>query len=189
MKQEELKKLLEQYYNSNTSTEDEITLRDYFSGDDVFPGYEAEKEIFNHYSAEEKIPAPSGDLEHRIIKSIDDLENTRSIPGRTRYIAIISVAATFIILIGSYFFFIRSQEPKDTFSDPRIAYAETMKILNEVSVKLNKGTSRLQPINKLNNAARKSIESVDRSTSMISSSLKRIEVIRKLSATDVQKNN
>jgi hypothetical protein len=189
MKQEELKELLERYYNGDTSPEDEIVLRDYFSGDDIFPGYEAEREIFCYYSAKEKIPAPSGDLEARIMKSIDNLEHTRSIPGRTRYIVLLSIAATFLILVGSYFFFIRNQEPKDTFSDPRIAYAETMKILNEISVKMNKGTSGLQSISKLNNAARTSMESVGRSTSMITGSFKRIEVIRKLSETDVKKNN
>jgi hypothetical protein len=189
MKQEELKELLDRYFNGDTSPEDEIKLKEYFSGDEIFPGYEAERDIFCHFSSEEKIPAPSGDLETRIIKSIDNLEHTHSIPGRTRYIAIISVAATFIILFGSYFFFIRSQQPKDTFSDPRIAYAETMKILNEVSVKLNKGTSRLEPISKLNNRARASIKSLDRSASMISGSFKRIEVIRKLSERNVQKNN
>jgi hypothetical protein len=189
MKQEELKKLLERYYSGDTSPEEEIILREYFTGDAIFPGFEAEKDIFTHYSSEEKIPGPSRDLEQRITGSIDALENTGSIKAGTRLFAIISVAATLIILVGSYFFFSRNREPKDTFSDPVIAYAETMKILNEVSAKMNQGTRGLEPISKLNDGARISIESVGRSASMITGSLKRIDVVRKLSEKNVQKNN
>jgi hypothetical protein len=189
MKQEELRKLLELYYSGSSTSEDEIILREYFSGNDIFPGYEAETEIFAHYSVEEIISGPSGNFEQRIIKSIDDLESTRSPRRRTMYITIISVAATLLILTGSYFFFTRAGEPKDTFSDPAIAYAETMKILNEVSAKMEIGTRRLEPISKLNECALTSIETVDRSASMITGSLKRIEVFNKLSESTLPKNN
>jgi hypothetical protein len=49
-----------------------------------------------------------------------------------------------------------------------------MKILNEVSVKLNMGTMALQPISKINNAARASIRTFDRSVSVMEDGLRRI---------------
>jgi hypothetical protein len=86
----------------------------------------------------------------------------------------LSAAATILIMIGTYFIFFQKREPADSFSDPRIAYAETMKILNDVSVKLNKGTMALQPISKISTTARAGMRSVDRSVSVITDNLRRI---------------
>jgi len=188
MKEETLKGLLEKYFNGDTSLEEEKVLRKYFSGDDILPGFDTEKEIFNSYSsASEAIPPASEDLESRILSSIDDYEkeNHRKRFPR-RYMAISGIAATLLILIGSYFFFIRKAEPADTYSDPVIAYAETMKILNEVSLKLNKGTSALKTISKINTVTQKSIESIDRSASKLSGSFEKIRLIDRLSDTDTQ---
>ena len=175
MKEEKLKQLLDRYYDGNTTSEEEKELKEYFSGTDIFPGYEAEKEIFRHYARAERIPVSSADFEARIINAVDKLEtNGRRRILRKRYISLLSSAAVIMILVGSWFIFIRKTEPADSFSDPRIAYAETMKILNDVSVKLNKGTMALQPISKINNAARASIRSIDRSVSVMEDGLRRI---------------
>ncbi len=172
MKKEELDKLLERYYAGETSAEEEQRLKEYFSGEDVFPEFDAEKEIFSHYESREKIPVPSVNFEDRIINAIDDLEKEQKrISLRMKYIAIISGAAAVLLLVFSYFFFINEQVQEDTFSDPQLAYAETMKILYEVSVKLNKGTEALKPLNKMQCAMEKGLESVDRSASVISANL------------------
>jgi hypothetical protein len=190
MKEEKLKELLEKYYNGNTSEAEETELKKYFSGDDIIDGYEAEKEIFSHYSSSEFIPVPSADFEARIIKAVDDLgidQGNKYL--RKRRIAILSAAATVLILIGSYFLFFNQQKTEDTFSDPRLAYAETMRILNEVSVKLNKGTQALKPIGKIQIATQTGIRSVDRSAVIISKNLNRIKVLQQISSKDNQLNN
>jgi hypothetical protein len=188
MKEEKLRELLEKYFNGDTSLEEEKALREYFSGDEILPGYDTEREIFNGYSsASEAIPPASEDLESRILSSIDDYEKENHRKRFTRqYMAISGIAATLLILVGSYFFFIRKAEPADTFSDPVIAYAETMKILNEVSLKLNKGTSALHTIGKINSVTRQSLESIDRSASILSGSIEKIRLIDRLSDTDTQ---
>ena len=136
MEENKLKELLDKYYDGDTSPEEELELKTYFSGNNVLPGYEAEKEIFSYYSGMEKIIVPSADFEMRIIKSVDDLERIKlKNNNRKRYITLFSAAATILIMIGSWFFLLREREPADTFSDPTIAYAETMRILNNVSVK------------------------------------------------------
>lgn len=187
MKREELKKLLEKYYDGETSREEEERLKNFFSGDGVFPGYEAEKEIFSHYAGSERIPVPSVDFEDRILKGIDDLEKKqRSISLKKRYITVISAAAAILLLIGTYFVFFNKEAQKDTFSDPQLAYAETMKILNEVSVKLNKATEALKPLNKMQDAMETGLESIDRSATIISTNLNRSRLFEEGSVRENQ---
>lgn len=187
MKREELKKLLEKYYDGETSREEEERLKNFFSGHDVFPGYEAEKEIFCHYAGSERIPVPSVDFEDRILKGIDDLEKKqRSIFLKKRYITAMSAAAAILLLIGSYFVFFNKEAQEDTFSDPQLAYAETMRILNEVSVKLNKATEALKPLNKMQNAMETGLESIDRSATIISTNLNRSRLFEEGSVKENQ---
>ena len=174
MKREELKELLEKYYAGKTSTEEEEKLKKYFSGTDILPGFEAEKEIFSHYTSSERIPVPSVDFEDRILKGIEKKQRTISL--KKTYITVISAAATIFLLVGSYFIFFNREVQEDTYSDPQIAYAETMKILYEVSVKLNKGTEALKPLNNMQDALKTGLESVDRSASVISTNLNRIRL-------------
>lgn len=185
MKEEKLKELLEKYYKGDTSQEEEAELRKYFSGDGILEGYEAEKEIFSHYFHSEIIPVPSPDFESRIIKAVDDIENDqRNRSLRKRSITVLSAAASILILIGSYFVFFHQPETEDTFSDPQLAYAETMRILYDVSVKLNKGTEALKPIGKIQSATQTGIRSIDRSAVIISKTLNRIKLLEEISTTE-----
>ena len=185
MKEEKLKELLERYYNGDTSQSEEAELKKYFAGNEICEGYEAEREIFRHYSGSEIIPVPSVDFEERIIEALDDLENKHKNKSfRKRYIMIMSAAAAILILIGSYFIFFYQTEPEDTFSDPQLAYAETMRILNEVSVKLNRGTEALKPIARIQDATQTGMKSVDRSALIISKNLQRIYLLDQISNSE-----
>jgi hypothetical protein len=182
MKEEFLKKLLEKYYNGDTSVEEELSLKEYFSGEEVQPGYEAEKEIFRLYSASEEITAPDDGLEDRIKIAIDHLEEQQ--PKRTpviRRYTVMSIAAALLILVASYFILKHHAEPEDTYSDPRLAYAETIKVLNEVSVKLNRGTAALKPVTKIKRAADSGMRTVSKSAALFTESLKPIGRIKRIS--------
>ena len=105
MEENKLKELLDKYYDGDTTPEEELEIKRYFSGDDIFPGYEAEKEIFVYYSEMEKITVPSADFEMIIIKSLADLEKIKlKNIKRKRYITLFSAAATILIMIGSWLF-------------------------------------------------------------------------------------
>lgn len=174
MNKERIDELLEKYYCGSTSLEEEQELKSWFSGNGDFTGYEAEVEIFSHYDRSVTTPEPAPDFEERLIKAVEKLENEDRIRHlRQRYISILSAAATVLILISSWFLFNNRKEPRDTFSDPRLAYAETLKILNEVSVKLNHGTRALREISKVQSIARVSRSSFDKSALIISGNLKR----------------
>jgi hypothetical protein len=190
MKEELLKKLLEKYYNGDTSVEEEQYLKEYFLGEDVLPGYEAEKEIFRLYSASCEIITPDNGLESRIKLAIDNLEEQKMnrTPVIRRY-TLMSIAAGLLIIIASYFMLKHQAEPKDTYTDPRLAYAETMKILNEVSYKMNKGTSALEPVRKIARAAQAGLCSVSKSASVITDNLKSIRMIDKISNANLENIN
>jgi hypothetical protein len=190
MNEERLKQLLDRYYKSTTTDGEEKELREYFSVIDIIPGYEAEKEIFCHYADTVIVPEPSDDLEQRILKSIDEIEMIQKNRFSVRqYVAILSVAATILLLMGSYLIFFQRSKLRDTYSDPQIAYAETMKILNNISLKMKRGTMELQPLKVLGSATRTSMESIDRSALLISDGMKKIEVFNKLSEVGNQTNN
>jgi hypothetical protein len=174
MNRERLDELLERYYDGTTSSQEEHELKAWFSGNGDFTGYEAEVEIFSHYNISVVIPEPSHGFEQRLISAVDTVErDERMRHSKQRYIAIFSTAAAILILVSSLFFLNSLKEPRDTFSDPQLAYAETKKILNEVSVKLNHGTQALKEISKLQSKAQFSMDSFNRSASIISNSLNR----------------
>jgi len=182
MKENKLKDLLYKYYEGNTTPSQEQELIDYFAGNDVIPGYETEKEIFRHFYVSEKIPLPSAGFENRIIDAVDRYEKMKKkIPFRRQYITIISAAATILLITATWFFLTREREPEDTFSDPVLAYTETMKILNDVSSKLNRGTEVLKPVFSLTSTARNGLRSVDRSLSTITDGLEKAGLAGKLS--------
>lgn len=189
MNEEKLKQLLERYYSGSSTREEEELLKDYFNGNDIIPGYDEEKEIFSHYSAMDVYPDPSDDLEERIQKTIANIgqHRIRKII-RMPLPALISIAAMILLLIGSYYMFILKAEPRDTYSDPKIAYVETMRILNDISAKINKRTMELKPIARLSIVTRTSLESIDRSTTIFAAGLQELQVFDKLSATDNNSN-
>ena len=106
-------------------------------------------------------------------------------------LTVLSAAAGLLILGGSYFFFVRKTEPVDTFSDPEIAYAETIKILRDVSSQLNHGAQVLEPVGKINEISRKSFESLNKSTRIIEKNLRKLDKLQraiKISQVPVDKN-
>ena len=182
MKEEELKRLVEKYYSGESTEEEENTLRDFFRKDNVPEGYEAEKEIFSFYNGSDNIPEPSIDFEARILAGIDASERVAGSQKTKRYIiSVMSAAAGLLLLAGSYFFFVKESETTDTYTDPKIAYAETIKILMEVSSQLNHGTQALEPVGKMKMITSKSFHSINKSTRIIESSLEKINHLQNAS--------
>jgi hypothetical protein len=168
MNRGELNRLIEKYYNGDSTDVEEQGLRELFQGDDAPDGYEAEKAIFGYLASEREIPEPSFDFETRILAGIDASESEMK-PQKLRknILPYLSAAATVLILFGSWFFFIHRSETEDTFTDPAIAYSETMKILLDVSAKMNRGAMALEPVRKIDEIASQSLKSVSKKTGKI----------------------
>jgi hypothetical protein len=180
MNAEELNRLVEKYYNGESSEEEERALRECFSQKNIPEGYEAEKVIFGYYTATAEFPEPSDGFEARIMSGIDALDTVGGSRKFRKYILpYLSVAAGLLILAGSYFFFIHKTEPQDTFTDPSIAYTETMKVLMDVSSQLNHGAQALEPVGKINRMTTKSFESINKSAKIIEKSMKNLDNLQK----------
>jgi len=180
MNEEELKRLIDKYYNGKSTEEEESTLRDFFRKNNIPEGYEAEKLIFSYYTETAEVPEPSIDFEARILAGIDASEMKRGLGKMKKYLLpLLSAAAGLLILAGSYFFFFNRAETRDSFTDPEIAYAETIKILRDVSAQLNHGAQVLEPVGKMNEITRKSFESLNKSTRIVKKNLRNLDYLQR----------
>jgi hypothetical protein len=180
MNSEEIKLLLEKYYDGETTSEEETFLKNYFSRSDISEELSDEKEIFRYYMQSSSVPEPSSGFENRIISALDSLDKKSiSLKRRRLFVILTGIAAGMLILAGSYFFFIHKSEPPETYSDPQIAYAETMKILYNVSSRLNHGTKALDKISTMQDVTRKSFETLNRSATSIREKMKPLHDLSK----------
>jgi hypothetical protein len=173
MNEEELKRLIEKYYNGESTEEEESSLRNYFRKDNIPDGYEAEKLIFSYYTEAAEFSEPSIDFEARLMAGIDASE----INGRSEKI--------------SRYLLPFKTDSRDTFTDPEMAYAETVKILRDVSSQLNHGAQVLEPVGKMNEITRKSFETINKPSRIVEKKLKSLDYIQKaisLSHINVEKN-
>jgi hypothetical protein len=184
MKKEALDRLLAKYYNGESTEEEEDFLRVFFTAGDIPPGYEAEADIFKFYSNHGEVPEPSSDFEKRIYERIDMADGQERTGTLKKYlITFLSSAAAIAVLVVSYFLFQQGVESRDTYTDPKIAYAETMKVLMNVSTRLNQGVRALEPVGKINDVAERSIESlksINKTTGMVDRNLKTLNYLEKV---------
>jgi predicted anti-sigma-YlaC factor YlaD len=129
----------------------------------------------------DEVPEPSPDFETRILEGIDESERrNRSLKFRKYVISFLSTAAVIFIVVASWFFLTQNREPRDTFTDPELAYAETMKILIGVSYQLNQGERALAPVKKMNELTIRSVESINKSTRIVGKNLKNLDYLKKV---------
>jgi hypothetical protein len=187
MREEELKRLIEKYYSGTSTEEEEGILRAYFIENSVPPGYEAEKEILSFLMEAGDVPEPSAGFEARIIKAVDSSDE-KELSSRVRrmLVPLTGIAAGLLILAGSYFFFTNRIKSEDTYTDPEIAYAETMKILMNVSSQINQGKQSLKPVGKINKMKVKSFGSINKSAILVQKNLKSLGYLRNSAETDVK---
>ncbi|MBN2347287.1 MAG: hypothetical protein JXJ22_00530 [Bacteroidales bacterium] len=184
--------LLDKYFEGNTSIGEENLLRDYFLHQTEIPEdlyYAREHFVFLNRQSDQGLPEG---LMDKIEKLIDSQEEKKIVyPGRKNLIRVLSIAASLLIIVGLYFT-VRNIIPgkqqtkiEDTFKEnPELAYLETQKVLYYVSQKLNKGTQPLSNISKLNVAAEQLqyMEKIDEGLDM----LEKLQLINKTENTEIK---
>lgn len=112
-------------------------------------------------SQDEAMTVPEG-FRQRLEDELDaqtKLETIKEEPRKIRLVPVIGVAASVLLLIGIGLGIARWQsEPKDTFTDPYLAYAELEKAFSTMSEGMNKALAM----------ADKSETIIDRATSVFS---------------------
>lgn len=178
MNTEELDRLLEKYYDGTSMEDEESILRSFFKGDNIPEGYEAEKAIFGYFNeGSVSVEAPAN-LEARIINRIEEAEKHKRSSLTKRLIPYLGIAAGILIIIGLWFFY-DTRKNQDTFSDPKLAYAETMKILTGISAKMTQTEEALAPVAKMNEATSRGLRKISETTSIVEDNLKSLEYLQK----------
>ena len=184
----ELRKLLQKYYNGETTLKEEDTLKKYFvDNPDIDEEFRAEKEQFIMFEKAEKQDVPIEDFEKKLEILIDNQKVKYPVFKRNKiWIQITAVAASVLIIFGVYNsikYFTGKPEYKDTIEDPQLAYEETKKTLLYISEKLHYGTRELENINKLNSSVQKL-----NTVSKLSQGLDKLQLLSKISESENTNN-
>lgn len=138
-----IKKLLEKYYEGDTTLEEETVLRDYFNNEDVPQELQKYQSQFVFYQQEREIKYQNYDYE---LPKVSEIYHTR----RRSYW--ITAAAAAILLIFSMMLFLpqnpffHKQRNVITVTDPDSTYEITQYALYAVSKNLNEGFGKLNKL-------------------------------------------
>ncbi len=149
---EKVRKMLDRFYQGETSLEEEQWLQEYLSSTAVPEELLADKELFKAFEGTEESISVPRDLNSKILETIDREEHRQLKSRRISLYSLSGLAAGLLALIAVYVFFLRTDEPAqltrnqvtDTYEDPMDAYQEAKKTLAYVSGKLNTGTSEIR---------------------------------------------
>ena len=132
-----IEKLLEKYFEAETSIAEEKELKDYFASSDVAQHLEQYKPIFGY-----------------VVQAKQEQFNV-TIPLKARKrknVVWLSVAASVVVLLGvSLFTFNQYNQPNSndygSTDDPEVAFRETQKALAMISEHVNKGIGSMKYLN------------------------------------------
>ncbi|MDE5572741.1 MAG: hypothetical protein K2H32_02535 [Muribaculaceae bacterium] len=154
----DIKHILDRYYEGKSSAADDAILRSYFAEDEVDEEFADDKLFFEALAdTNDLIEVPSG-LEQRLSDAVDswnDSENRIADSRRrfrlVKFIPTFGIAASIAILFAIGSFVInnngQNREPADTFTDPMEAYAETQRVLALFAGTMEKGNEGLEIAN------------------------------------------
>lgn len=149
---QKIKQLIARYEQGETSLDEELYLKSVFTGKDEIP-FELRhyRAIFGHYKNKGNQEQLSAGFDDRLLETLNASSSKphKLIPFNKSF-AYLAIAASFILLFGMYFGGLFDTKTVDTYNDPRLAYAETKKILMEISGNLNTGFAELHKIEELN---------------------------------------
>lgn len=153
IKTEDIKRLLDRYYDGMTTEEEENTLRTYFNSKDIDANLKEERIFFTALQSSE-CPIPAG-IEERLSRQISQW-NTLEVTNRRaiRHINlrwVVGIAASLLLLFaaGAIVYQNKNKSPQteqDTYTNAKDAYAETSKALMKFSRSLNRGIDAAENI-------------------------------------------
>ncbi|MEO0046573.1 MAG: hypothetical protein RL705_1764 [Bacteroidota bacterium] len=132
---DKIEKLLEKYFEAETTIAEEKELKGYFASSDVAQHLEHYKPIFGY------------------VTQAKQEQFTATIPLNTKKrksVVWLSVAATVAVMFGVALFTINQpteSEDLGTYDDPEVAFRETQKALALISESVNKGIGSMSYIN------------------------------------------
>lgn len=150
MNLQEIDKLLEKYFDGETSLAEEKELRRFFASGNVPPKYVEYKEYFSYLRDEKEIILQDPLFDRRVEERMQDSLFGRLFDLRRPWIYwAAGVAASVLILLAIFVKFDPFAGKIDSaYENPELAYQQAKKVLFYVSAKLNTGTKDIQKIDK-----------------------------------------
>lgn len=134
---DKIEKLLEKYFEAQTTLAEEKELKNYFASTNVAPNLEQYKPLFgyaiqaknDHFTAAITLPKPQNKKSNRVVW--------------------LSIAASAVVFLGVGLFTYDSYNQTETqdlgtIEDPEVAFRETQKALNMISTSVNKGIGSMR---------------------------------------------
>ncbi len=158
MNLQKIELLIRKYESGETSMEEEKTLHDFFWSNEVPVHLANYKKLFLFFDTSKSEMLKDENFDERIMEAITKDGSTKTPKAKAyRLYAVMSIAASILILISVGFYF-QTRTPQihfeDTYDNPELAYAETKKILMLVSGNMNTGSEELQSVAELENGFR-----------------------------------
>ena len=170
MNTNEIKTLLQKYYDGWSTPEEELLLESYFLNGRPDREFAADEQYFRDMKEIRlaEIPVPE-DLEQSVLNRLESIQGQSAGSSRRLLYLVMSSAASVLILISSILFLNR-RDLVNELSDPQLAYSESLSALEKVSGYLNQGTSGLSDLSTLSDAVEplKKLNSIHRATQELS---------------------
>lgn len=133
MELQAIEKLLDKYFDAETTIAEEKDLKLYFSSPDVAPHLEQYRPLFGYFSQQGE----------------QKFDKTVPLKTKRHYAAWISVAASVVLFSGLLTFYnSQPQEDLGTYDDPEVAFRETQKALQMLSTNVNVGMGSVHYVGK-----------------------------------------
>lgn len=146
-----IEKLIEKYFEGETSSAEEIELKVYFSSSDVAQHLKQYQPVFSYFS---KAKEQNSEQQISLVPTILDKKRPM--------VMWISIAASVLVMVGvgTYMFTKSNQQPTNssdygTYDNPEKALEETQRALALVSEHLNTGIESVSYINEYENSKNK----------------------------------
>lgn len=181
-----IRTLLEKFYNGESTLDEEKVLREYFSNELIDSEFVADKDIFLYQTHENENLKDIPDISSEIWNSLSNTDDYKTKTNNNLTYFYLRIAASIIILIGSFFLlknqvFNKQQDIQfaDTYDNPEEAYEQAKEALLYVSQVLNTGAGHLEPIAKMD----KGTQELNK-LSFINEGLKELDPINKYNIAD-----
>lgn len=131
MESARIEKLLEKYYEAETSLKEEKELKDYFARAELPTHLAEHREMFNYFND----------------SSLETSKRSIKLSSRTIALRWLSVAAMLVFFVSIFGLYQQNEAEKE---QARLAYQETQKALEMISKSLNKGTGAIAQLDNFN---------------------------------------
>ncbi len=159
MDSKQLEQLLEKYWNTETSLEEEKQLRDFFRGETIPEQFKETAELFRYFDHQKKVqlnePSFDGDVARKINATRPAAKTVKMYYNYARIAAGVAVVIAATYFVGQEVRKSYPAEVTDTYSDPKLAFEETKKALMMLSKGFGKARHETEKIKMFNEAEQK----------------------------------